>query len=64
MHLALLPFLYGSLSAKPRKQRDFAPSTHPQNNEPVPQVIETGCNPVLLLLFCRFAKQFARQLIV
>ena len=26
----------------------LAPSTHPPKNEPVPQVIETGCKPVLL----------------
>ena len=31
-------------------QRDFAPSTHPQNNNPVPHVIVTGCKPILLAM--------------
>ena len=35
------------LSAKSGHQRDFAPPTF-QNNQPVPQVIETGCKPVLI----------------
>ena len=46
MHLVLPPVQYGCLSAKPWHQRDFALPTL-QNNEPVPQVIETGCKPVL-----------------
>ena len=43
----LLLVLYDCLSAKPWHRKDFALSTL-QNNEPVPQVIETGWKPVLL----------------
>ena len=44
--LSVSLLLYVCLSAKSGYQRDFTPPTF-QNNEPVPQVIETGCKPFL-----------------
>ena len=53
MHLEPPPVLYGCLSTKPWHQRDFAHSTHPPNNEPVPQVLKQVLNLSFSISFLR-----------
>ena len=58
LHLGLL-VLYVCLSAKSWQPRTWHPLPTLQNNEPVSQVIETGCKPVLLkLTSVQYALQF------
>ena len=62
MHLEPPPVLYSCLSAKPRQKRNFAPSTHPQSNEPVPQVLKHVVNLSCLFSDTDTADTFQRGL--